>query len=155
MIMRFAAIWLLPLLSLGCTKHIPGTEIDDNKDTRAIIDVIEKYRSASERRDPDGILALVSTTYFDDAGTPDPKDDLDYERLRQALGDDFRRLNAVKLELAVKKVNVEGDKASAQLFYDGYFRITTPSGEVPKQDSDLHMMKFKREGSAWKVVTGL
>ena len=37
---------------VGCApKKIPGTDINDNDDTRAILDLIEAYRRAYEKED--------------------------------------------------------------------------------------------------------
>ncbi len=139
----------------ACARNIPDTDIRDTADTRAVLDVIEKYRNATERRDAAAVLALVSTSYFDDAGTPDPGDDLDYVQLQKALIHDYQRLPAVRMELGVKQIEVDGDKAFAIFFYDSHFRVTTPRGEVPKQTSDQSRMTFRKEGGTWKITSGL
>jgi ketosteroid isomerase-like protein len=145
----------LALTLAACAKNIPNTDIRDTSDTRAILDVIEKYRYAAERRDAAAVVALVSTSYFDDAGTPDPSDDLDYGQLQKALVQDYQRLPAVRLDLGVKQIEVDGDKAFAIFFYDTHFRVATPRGEVPKQNSDQSRMMFRKEGGAWKITSGL
>jgi ketosteroid isomerase-like protein len=148
---------LLAVLTLiGCAaRRIPGSDIKDTPDTRAIIAALEAYRHAAERRDAGAVLALVSPKYFDDAGTPDPVDDIDYEQLKKRISDDFKKITALRLDLAVKKVDVEGDKAAAYVFYDEHYRIATNAGEVAKQASDSHRMQFVREGSAWRFTGGL
>ncbi len=148
---------LLAILTLiGCAaRRIPGSDIKDTPDTRAIIAALEAYRHAAERRDAGAVLALVSPKYFDDAGTPDPADDIDYQQLKKRISDDFHKITALRLDLAVKKVDVEGDKATAYVFYDEHYRITTNAGEVPKQASDSHRMQLVRESSAWHFAGGL
>lgn len=154
--MRKPVALALLLLSAACaTRRIPGTDIADNDDTRAIIGVIKAYREAAERRDADAVLSLVSPKYFDDAGTTDPTDDMDYEQLKKALPEDYKNLRALKLDLTVKQVRVDGDSAIAEMFFDGHFRVATPKGDVAKSESDLHRMTFARDGKAWKVVAGL
>ena len=60
-------------LRRGCSpKRIPGTEIEDTGDNRAVYEVVRAYQKALEGRDAAAILALVSPDYFDAAGTPDP-----------------------------------------------------------------------------------
>ena len=69
----FASLLVAAALLGGCgPKRIPGTDIKDSPETRAVGDVIEQYRLAVERRDPNAVLALVSRKYFDNAGTTDP-----------------------------------------------------------------------------------
>ncbi len=145
----------LALALAACAKNIPNTEIRDTPDTRAILEVIEKYRAGIERRDAGAVLALVSKAYFDDAGTPDPADDMDYSQLQKALTTDYSKLPAVRMEIGVKKIDVDGDKAAAYLFYDSHFRVATPRGEVPKQTSDQSRMTFRREAGAWRITSGL
>ncbi len=156
--MRLPAIAGLLALStiLGCGgRRIPGTDIPDNADTRAIVGVIDTYRHAAERRDADAVLALVSQKYFDDAGTPDPSDDIDYQQLRKRISDDFKSITAMRLDIAVKSVSVDSEQAAAYVYYDEHYRIATKAGEVAKQASDTHRMRFVREGGVWRFVSGL
>jgi ketosteroid isomerase-like protein len=156
--MRLPAIAGLLAVStlVGCGgRRIPGTDIPDNADTRAIVAVIDSYRLAAERRDAAGVLALVSQKYFDDAGTPDPADDIDFEQLKKRISDDYKNVAALRLDIAVKSVSIDGNRADAYVFYDAYYRITTKAGEVAKQASDAHRMRFVREGEVWRFVSGL
>jgi hypothetical protein len=143
-------------LLAGCgLRHIPGTQIPDNSDTRAIVALIDAYRESAERRDSAAVLALVSPKYFDDGGTPDPGDDVDYEQLQKRLTEDFEKLSGFRLDIAVRKIDVTGDEAAAYVYYDEHYRIMTRSGEVAKQASDLHRMKFVKEGGTWRFRSGL
>jgi len=151
---RHAALLLLAAAA-ACTRRIPGTEIDDTRDNRAVVEVIDAYRRAFEARDAAAALALVSTAYFDDAGTADASDDLDRGQLARALPETLARLPSVRLELAVTRVEVDGDQAAAYLFHDSRYRVATPRGEIAKRDSDMARMTFRREGGAWKIASGL
>src|SRR3954468_20191864 len=54
------------LLSAACSHNtIPGTQIRDAPDNRAILDVLAAYKAAMEARDSDALLALAAPTYFD------------------------------------------------------------------------------------------
>lgn len=152
----FATLLAAAAILAGCSaKRIPGTDIKDSPETRGVVDAIEQYRVAVERRDANAVLALVSRKYFDNAGTTDPGDDIDYEQLRKRLVDDYAKLIAVNLEIAVKRIDVEGDRASAFVFYDERYRIRMKSGEVARQASDIHRMQLVREDGAWRFVSGL
>ena len=148
---------VLVVLTLGACggKRIAGTEISDTPDTRAIVALIDQYRQAAERRDADAVLALVSPTYFDDAGTPDPRDDLDYEQLKNVLPAHYRQLTAIRLGIGVREIDVKGDRATANVFYDGHYRVATVSGESAKSASDVAQMRFVREQGVWKIAGGL
>ena len=150
------AALLCALVSAGCSpKRIPGTEISDTSDTRAVVALIEAYRQAAERRDARAVMTLVSQHYFDEGGTPDPGDDVDYKALGKRLSEDYARVAALRLSIGVKKIDVQDDHASAYVFYDERYRVSTKAGEVAKSASDEHRMSFVREGGAWRFLAGL
>jgi hypothetical protein len=149
-----AAALALSLVACGA-KRIPGTDIRDTRDTRAIVALIDEYRTAAERRDAQTVLSLVSQRYFDDAGTADPADDQDYAQLVRRLPDDYAKLASVRLGIGVKAIDVKDDRATADVFFDGHWRIATPTGEVAKQSSDVNRMDFVRESGSWKIASGL
>jgi ketosteroid isomerase-like protein len=150
------ALAVAALLAAACgSRRIPGTDIKDTTDTRAVYALIDQYRAATERRDAPAVLALVSKKYFDDAGTPDPSDDVDYGLLKTRLGDDLAKVTALRLEISVKQVEVENDRAAAYVYYDEHYRIATRGGEIAKNASDPHRMVFLREEGTWKIAGGL
>ena len=65
----------------------------------------------------------------------------------------------MRVEFGITAIEVNGDKAQVDLFYDAKYRIQTPRTEIPKRDTDIQRLIFKREGEkdaqAWKIVTGL
>ena len=154
--LRLLAAPLALLAALACSpRRIPGTDVRDTPDTRAVIAVIDSYRKAAERRDAGAVLALVSPKYFDDAGTPDPGDDVDYDQLGKRLAADYARVTSLRLDIGVKQVEIDNDTAFAIIFYDQHYRIETKAGEVAKQASDPHRMRFVREQGAWRFISGL
>jgi len=149
-------VTLVSLVAAACgTRRIPGTDILDTADTRAIVALIDHYRAAAERRDAAAVLSLVSHRYFDDAGTPDPSDDVDYELLSKRIAGDYAKVTALRLEIGVKQIEVENERATAYVFYDEHYRIATRAGEVAKQATDVHRMRFVREQGVWKIFSGL
>lgn len=157
--MKTAAALALALATLGvagCSPNrIPGTEIRNTKDTRAIFGVVQTYRQAMEKKDAPAVLSLVAPTYYDTAGTPDPADDLDRARLEQTLTADLEKAESIRLELTVRRIDVKGEDAEAEVFYEAFYRVKTPSGVVPRRDSDIHRMKLQRAGADWKIIAGL
>jgi ketosteroid isomerase-like protein len=154
--MKTIGLAILLAVAAGCgARVLPGTDIRDTRDTRAIYDIIGQWVKAMNARDAGAVLAVVSPDYFDDAGTPDPADDLDRERLEKALVDDFARVEGAKLAVTVRRIDVEGDGATAELFYDSYYRVQTPAGAIPRRDSDVYRLRLKKAGGEWKIVGGL
>lgn len=134
---------------------IPGTEVKNTRDNREVYGVIKAYAAALQKKDAAAVLALVSPAYFDNGGTPSPEDDLDRAGLERALAADLGKIDSLKLEIGVKKIEVDGEVARADLYYDNYFRVVTPGGVAPKRQSDLSRMVFRRVDKEWKIVSGL
>lgn len=154
--MRFLlAAFLGGLVLAGCTRKIPNTDIDDTQENRTIIALVDSYRKAFNSRDVPGIMALVSKNYYDDCGTSDPSDDVDYRLLPEVLADTFHRLPNVEIQVGITEIRVHGDRAVVEMFYDARYRVATPRREVPKRDSDVQRLMLRREGEKWKIVSGL
>jgi hypothetical protein len=155
----FAILSLSLALAAGCApRRIPGTEIDDTDDTRAILDVMEKYRSAVEAKDTSGLLSLVSESFKDDFGTPNPEDDKDYKKLRAWLPDFFARVDNPHVDLTVRKIEIiPADKtltARAVFTYNSSFKLPGLTSK-PQSDSEIKEMWFARVGDAWKITSGI
>lgn len=153
---RTALLTAAAVLAAACAPRlIPGTEIRSTADTRAIADVIAQYRKALEARDVQGILALVAPSYYDTAGTPDPADDLDRAGLQAALEKELSRTETVRAAFTLRNIVVNGDDAQAEIFFDTYYRVKTPTTVVPRRDSDLDRLKLKKIDGQWKFTSGL
>jgi ketosteroid isomerase-like protein len=151
---RFLAV-LAALSAAACARNIPNTEIQDTPDNRAIIAVVDSYRKAFDSRNVEAVMALVSPNYYDDAGTIDASDDIDYRMLPQVLKDTFSRINQVRLEFGITDIIVNGDRAQADCFYDAKYRVLTPRSDIAKRDTDIQRILLQRQGTEWKIISGL
>jgi hypothetical protein len=155
--MRFRSIAALAVLSLAaCARNIPNTDIRDTEDNRALIAAVDAYRKAFDTRNLDGVMALVSPLYYDDAGTIDASDDVDYKSLPTVLQETFQKIAQVRLEFGITAIEIVGNKAMVDLFYDAKYRVTTPRAEIAKRDTDVQRLVFQRDDKGqWKIITGL
>ncbi len=153
--MRSRLLPLLALLAACAPSRIPGTEVPDSKENRAVYEVIRQYGEALRKRDAGAILLLVAPDYYDASGTPDPGDDVTRDILERHLASDLSKVEAVALDMGVKRIDVNGDEARAEVFYDAAYRVVTATGPVAKRPSDLNLMRFRKLGGAWKVTAGL
>lgn len=147
---------LLPLIllaaALGCgPRRIPGTELEDTGDTRAIIETIARYNSSLEARDANGILALVDPAFRDNAGTLTPDDDIDIERLRTVLPQRLAKLQDVAVRIEIKTIDVKGERASAVYTWVSQFKL----GGKSMTESDIKRMELKRGPDGWKILSGI
>jgi hypothetical protein len=155
--MTFRALLVVPLILLAsaCTpRRIPGTEIADTSDTRAIISIMERYRSALEVKDAKAIQALVAEDFREDAGTESPDDDLTYANLTEHMNALFQRVDKPKVDLSVRRVDVDDDVATAIYYWNASWRLPSLTTR-PQSDSELEQMVFKRINGEWKIVSGI
>jgi hypothetical protein len=142
------------LLAACAPRNIPGTQIADTEDTRAILNVMERYRSGIEARDAKAIQQLVSKSFRDNAGTEDPQDDLTYDNLPQALPTLFSRLDAPRVDLDIRQVNVKNGAATVIYYWNASFRVPSLL-DTPQRDSELEQMILQKEDGQWRIVSGI
>jgi hypothetical protein len=143
------------LLLAACTpRNIPGTQIPDTEDSRAILKVMEHYRTALEARDAKTIQQLVSKSFRDNAGTEDPEDDLTYDNLPQALPALFARMESPRVDLDVRRVDVrKNGVATVTYYWNASWRVPGLL-DRPQRESELEQMVLQKEDGQWRIVTG-
>ena len=143
------------LIGTGCAHRlIPGTDIERNDDTEAIVQLMERYRQAVEGRDAEAVMKLVSPEFRDNAGTSTPDDDLTYQSLPEALKTRFENIDEVHLDVDVRDIEVRKEDASAVYYYTLRWRMPRLSNTAHSA-SELKRMEFKREAGLWKIVSGI
>jgi hypothetical protein len=152
--MRTAA--LLAFALLACSHAtLPGTNIPDRPENRAVLDVFSRYRDALQARDPVALLALAAPGYYD---TGDPSHGVgptDYAGLEKKLQSDFQKINGLRLEATIKDIQVNGEEGRLDYFQVLRYAVATPTGERWKSESDDARMKFVRISGEWKISSGL
>ncbi|MGC4119251.1 MAG: hypothetical protein QM765_32735 [Myxococcales bacterium] len=127
------------LLLAGCApKLIPGTDIKDNSDTRAVLDLVGTYKNHLETKNVDGILKLVSKSFFENSGTPEGTDDYDLPGLEQKLRTWASKTKSVRASFEVKDIVAEGDKGLVRYFYDVSFQNPRARRRLPVEARDGH-----------------
>lgn len=154
--MRTATLLLATASLLACSHAtLPGTQIPDSPENRAVLDVFSKYRNALESRDATSLLALAAPTYSDIGDAAHSLGPTDYANLQQKLQTDFARVNGIKLEATIKDIEVKGVDARLDYFQVLRYAVKTPTGESWKSESDDARMKFVMVRGEWKIVSGL
>ncbi len=146
---------LIAALAAACApRRIPGTDIADTDDTRALLAVVDRYRTAVENRDAEAVSALVAPDFQDDGGTPAADDDLDSRNIREALTQRFARIDDVRLQVDLRSIDVEKDLASAVYYYTLRYSMPGLSDKV-QAASELKRMDFRRVDGEWRIVSGI
>jgi ketosteroid isomerase-like protein len=141
-----AACLALPLAACG-PKMIGRTTIEDSSDNRAILEVVQQYRVAYEAKDSQAIMKLASPRYLDQ------RDSISFDTLQSSLQKDFERVKQLQLELTVRRIEVDQDRAQVHYFYSTSFQLA--GNEQWTTETDDKKMILAREDGAWRVLSGL
>ena len=155
---RLLFILLMTAAMAGACAHsmIEGTNVRDTDENRAIFNQIVKVRTALQTRDPNMLLGVVSTQYFEDCGTPDPTDDYGYHELKdKIMADALQNAKEVFVNFQVFDIQVRGDQGRADLRYNSRTRLDLPAGQLWDSHRDFDRLEFIREKGEWKIISGL
>jgi len=157
---RARAMRILPLLALAalvaCAHNtIPGTNVPDEPENRSVLEVLAQYKQAMEARDPNRLLTLAAPEYFDRGDNSRPNDPRDLEGLRRTLPKDFTGVRTLKLDIDIRNLMVQGDRAQVDYFGVMRYALAVPNGEKWFTESDDQRMKFVRIGNEWKIASGM
>lgn len=144
------------LVSCG-PAYIEGTSVPDSDENRELVNIVEQYRQAIERRDVTTLAQLVSKDYFENASTTsNTEDDYGYEKLIQkvlpVLADNIKQ---VVYKIKIDKVSVEGNKARVFFEWEITFQYEEGGLKGWSTKKDRNRMDFAREGGRWKITAGL
>ena len=149
-------ITLVCLLAVGCSHAtLPGTNIADTPQNRAVLEVFARYQKALEARDANAIYSLAAPSYSDTGDAAHGVPPSDYGSLREKLQADLSRVTGLRLEATVKDIQVKGEEARVDYFQVLRYAVATPTGERWKSESDDARMKFVKVSGAWKIASGL
>ncbi len=151
--------WLSLVVGLcavaGCSpSNIPNTDVPDNSENREVLEFVERYRHAVERRRVGEILALVSERFFDDNGTIQTEDDRDYDRLRGELAR-FEQLLDVRYEMRYRRVTFRSDRVLVDYTYTASFKIATPTGDRWETRLRDNRIELIRESGDFRIISGI
>lgn len=148
------ATLLLLLLAACAQRYIGNTRIPDTPDTRELLQLMDRYRAALEARNANAVMEMVSPNFRDNAGTDTPADDLLYKNLPQALPQLFERLDDPRVELDVRRIDVQEDRATATYYWSASWRMPR-LGDKPQRESELEQMTFEKVDGRWKILSGI
>ncbi len=151
-------LFVVGVLTTGCgPKLIPGMtiEVADTPDNRALLLVLEKFQDAFEKQDVDALVELASTKFYETAGTSDTKDHYDYDGIRKHFSEHFKLVEKCTLNITLKDILVEENKATIDYRFVTRFLMKLPSGEKWQLKDDINQMKLVKEAGQWKVLSGM
>jgi hypothetical protein len=156
--MRATLLATIAVTAVACSHRttIPGTNIPDEPETRAVLQIFVRYKHALEARDAAALLRLAAPDYSDPGDTSRGEGPTDYQTLKTKLPQTFEKLSGLKLEATVRDVEVKGQEARIDYYQVLRFAVRTPSGgENWKSASDDARMKFVNVRGEWRIASGL
>jgi hypothetical protein len=140
----------------GSNKSIYGTQVADSPENRQILGVIEQYRVAVEKKDTATLLALASTNYWEDGGTPTGADDYGRDGLSQVLADRFSRAEGIRYSMRYMGIKRIGkNRAAVDVLIDASYSIHTGAGLQRKDMRDQNELMLEWDGRNWKFLSGM
>ena len=150
--MTYARRLLLPLVLMAvaaCSPRlIPGTPLEETADNRAILDVLRQYKNAFEARDAASIAGLASSRYLD------ARDSISRETLDKSLTERFEHIKDARLDIQVRRIEVERQQATVEYFYSTAFLIDAAGADWVRESDDKRMT-LERTNEGWKILNGL
>jgi len=157
----FSCARALPLLTIflfACGPSlIPDTTIEDTPDHRAILDVVEVYRNAVEKRDIRELRRVISTKYYENASTTDVDTD-DYgtdEVLKQIFPILSNHVDKVLYTIEITELTMQNDEAFVDYKYELKFHYTDGDKAHWGLKQDINRLSLEREQHGWFIVSGM
>lgn len=147
---------VLALASACSEQHIPNTDVDDSDFNRTVVEFCEDYRHAVERRNVGLLLKLANEKYYEDGGTTDTDDDLDYAGLKEYLEGKFREVKAIRYEVRYRNVTRgRNDEVLVDYTYSASYKIPTPKGDVWRRKVADNRLELVPQGETFRIISGM
>lgn len=149
----FAATFAL----IGCTREtIPNTTVEATAQNQEVVDFLESYRLAVEKRDVAALTRMASEDYFDDMGTPGGDDDVDYDALRVGLAAMREGVLTARYQIRYMGLTyATDDRVMADVRYTGWFQVQTPDGPTWERRLEDHRLVLRRQDDGYRILSGM
>jgi hypothetical protein len=153
-----SALSLVACLALvGCSRDvIPNTQVEDSDFNRQVIAFCEDYRHAVERRNTELLLKLADPKYYEDGGSVDTSDDLDFEGLESYLKKEFAQTKAIRYEIFYRDVTTgRSDQIFVDYTYSASYKVPSTHGDVWRRRVADNRLELVREGEKFRILSGM
>ncbi len=153
---KAAALLALAYLS-GCSRDvIPNTQVEDSAFNRGVIAFCEDYRHAVERRNTRLLLKLADPKYYEDGGSVDTTDDLDFAGLEGYLQKTFRQTKAIRYEIHYRQISLgRSNQVFVDYTYSASYKVPTGEGDVWRRRVADNRIELVRDGERFRILSGM
>jgi hypothetical protein len=140
----------------GSSSNIPGTKVPRTAENEAILERVEAYRLAVERKDAPALLLMAGKAYWDDAGTPTGEDDYGVVGLKAILAGRFQRVKDVRYAMKYVTIKHQGRRAFVDVLIDASYSMTDAREQDVRHDMrDQNQLVLEWDGERWMFVSGM
>jgi hypothetical protein len=137
-------------------EYIPGTSVARTGDNQTIINRVEDYRMAVERKDTAALLMMASKKYWEDAGTSAGGDDYGFQGLSEVLSSRFQQAESIRYSMKYKGIKRNGNRAFVDVLVDASFSVRNARGvEVRADMRDQNQFILEWDGKQWLFLSGM
>jgi hypothetical protein len=153
----FVGLTLLLSAASACSQnYIPNTDVDDTDFNRLVVEFCEDYRHAVERRNVGQLLKFANEKYYEDGGTVDTDDDLDYAGLKEYLEGKFRDVKSIRYEVRYRNVTRgRNEEVLVDYTYSASYKIPTPKGDVWRRTVADNRLELVPVGETFRILSGM
>ncbi|HWA71241.1 MAG TPA: hypothetical protein VG937_02850 [Polyangiaceae bacterium] len=159
--MKFAPLRIASFASLlvlaSCSKeYIPNTDVEETDTNHQIIEFCEKYRHAVEYRNVAQLLEFAHPSYYEDGGTIDPSDDIDYAGLKDYLESKFKDTRGIRYEIRYRNITAgRKDVIFVDFTYSASYKIPTADGDAWRRKVADNRLELVRDKESFKIISGM
>jgi len=141
----------------GCSRDvIPNTGVEDSEFNRQVIAFCEDYRHAVERRNTELLLKFADPKYYEDGGSVDTSDDLDFEGLEAYLKKEFAQTKAIRYEIFYRDVTTgRSDQIFVDYTYSASYKVPSGHGDVWRRRVADNRLELVRDGEKFRILSGM
>ncbi len=139
-----------PCGAQGC---LPGTEIPDSSQNRAVMALVWRYRDALRTKDIATLVSLASPEYLDGSGTPDGADDVDRASLQAFLEHEFAKSHVESYDLRCHSVIRRSATIEVSCTYVAVYLVDGMS--EPRRVVDEELLVLEEHHGELSIVSGM
>jgi hypothetical protein len=159
--MKFVSIRLACLapwlLLASCNKqYISNTDVEETESNREVIEFCEKYRHAVEYRNVPKLLEFAHPSYYEDGGTIDTTDDIDYVGLKEYLETKFKATRGIRYEIRYRAISAgRKDVIFVDFTYSASYKIPTADGDAWRRRVADNRLELVHDKESFKILSGM
>jgi hypothetical protein len=149
---------ILAFTVLGCARGlIPNTDVDDTPNNRALVEFCENYRAAVEQRDIRKLIGMAHPSYYEDGGSVDATDDLDFAGLRGYLEQQFVKATSIRYEVRYRRIsrNEKHNGWNIAYSYSASYRLPSDTEPVWHREVAENQLELIPDGETFKILSGM